>query len=647
MSAAALRWTAEDEAMLDAEGLGDALGAAGGFELSDEEDDDGGGAPSEEQVARDARSAAKTALLQNSVLSDIEGYRRPRWRLVAELLPGETADDIPKEAVMRGASLFRAGVRAVLGGIVLRRAALAKRRAALKADRTDLLDLFGFFAVPLRAWLAKAVKLPVMSILSEPAMNLDVRAASSGSGGLAGPLMRCAVGLRLVKTDTLEQRMLKLKVRVKGVLDELEKQSVRHKTLPGNVVDFLHKLSCDGAYLPPAFLFEAERSELEFSELGATRHMGAAPLRPLLLAGVEEELLAKQRKRKQRLRVGDRVMCNYKGSAAELGATVQAVHGGGAHFDVEYHHSCEVERRLEASRVRAVAFGRRHLLLLNLLVVRALLRMVIEPWNFGMGRRPKRPRVRQNLRVLASVLLAIVRLAMPGLPPGCEPPPGWKSKLEAVDEAPAEDEEEDEEGGEGGEGGDARAEKGDGEDTAGGDGASADGSQNGDGGASSTGKEGEGGSGGGKDGETSTAADDDDGNADGAAAAAPTAPPLPSLFSATEREIACELLPQTHFDEARHLLGWLPDMKDRLLRWLGTVTGAVEDTDRQQREREAEEQRGSEKGDHANPVDVAKAAAAKAGAVAKATAAKAGASVGAAAGLLTGAAAAVVGLASS
>ena len=153
--------------------------------------------------------------------------------------------------------------------------------------------------------------------------------------------------------------------------------------------------------------------------------------------------------------------------------------------------------------------------------------------------------------------------------------------------------------------------------------------------------------GGGKDGETSTAADDDDGNADGAAAAAPTAPPLPSLFSATEREIACELLPQTHFDEARHLLGWLPDMKDRLLRWLGTVTGAVEDTDRQQREREAEEQRGSEKGDHANPVDVAKAAAAKAGAVAKATAAKAGASVGAAAGLLTGAAAAVVGLASS
>ena len=641
MSAAALRWTAEDEAMLEAEGLGDALGAAGGFELSDEEDDDGG-APSEEQVARDARSAAKTAMLQNSVLSDIEGFRRPRWRLVAELLPGETADDIPEEAVMRGASLFRAGVRAVLGGVVLRRAALAKRRAALKADRTDLLDLFGFFAVPLRAWLAKAVKLPVMSILSEPTMNLDVRAASSGGGGLAGPLMRCAVGLRLVKTDTLEQRMLKLKVRVKGVLDELEKQSVRHKTLPGNVVDFLHKLSCDGACLPPAFLFEAERSELEFSELGATRHMGAAPLRPLLLAGVEEELLAKQ----QQLRVGDRVMCKYKGSAAELGATVQAVHGGGAHFDVEYHHSCEVERRLEAASVRAVAFGRRHLLLLNLLVVRALLRMVIEPWNFGMGRRPKRPRVRQNLRVLASVLLAIVRLALPGLPPGCEPPPGWKSKLEAVDEAPAEDEEEDE--GED-EGGDARAEKGDGEDdAAGGDSASADGSQNGDGGASSTGKEGGGGSGGGKDGEISTAADDDDGNADGAAAAAPTASPLPSLFSATEREIACELLPQTHFDEARHLLGWLPDMKDRLLRWVGTVTGAVEDTDRQQREREAEEQqRGSEKGDHASPADVANAAAAKASAVAKAAAAKAkaGASVGAAAGLLTGAAAAVVGLA--
>ena len=52
-----------------------------------------------------------------------------------------------------------------------------------------------------------------------------------------------------VAVKKIDMMALKLKVRVKGVLGELEKQSLPGTTLPSGVVDFLTKLSSDGAVL--------------------------------------------------------------------------------------------------------------------------------------------------------------------------------------------------------------------------------------------------------------------------------------------------------------------------------------------------------------------------------------------------------------
>ncbi|KAF0698349.1 Aste57867_11027 [Aphanomyces stellatus] len=201
---------------------------------------------------------------QMPVESDIA--KRPKWRIEAD-----AANGIPppsdEEAPMTPKEMFRAVAFVVLSVVVLQRLALARRRG-LRADEAQVMqNMIPVYVEATRVWMAKEVRVPVLSVLQDPTMNFEGFAtAPSDKKGLKNKY----AGLFARKAAASPEAIVQLKVRLKGLVDAIVKN--KHDA-PTAIVKFLVKLTSDGVYLPPTYLADEERRGLEFNALGATRNM--------------------------------------------------------------------------------------------------------------------------------------------------------------------------------------------------------------------------------------------------------------------------------------------------------------------------------------------------------------------------------------
>ncbi len=124
-----------------------------------------------------------------------------------------------------------------------------------------------------KAWLAKLARVPLLSVLQEPKADLDIsRRSLLGAMYTKGLTTKFGAILNRKSAVALEPKFLKLKVRVKGLIDALIK-STEKKDIPGGIIDFLRRISSDGVYFPSEYFSIREKEALEFDSLGGTRNM--------------------------------------------------------------------------------------------------------------------------------------------------------------------------------------------------------------------------------------------------------------------------------------------------------------------------------------------------------------------------------------
>ncbi|EQC36464.1 hypothetical protein, variant [Saprolegnia diclina VS20] len=187
---------------------------------------------------------------------------RPKWRQDADAAAGIVSafDDAP----MPLHTIFRSAVVAVQFMLRLQRLALERQQSQQADEARVMASMLDVYSEAIRSWLAKDMRLPILSILQDPTLVLSMRPPATS-------LKKKFGGLLARKQASAPESLLQLKVRIKGLVDALVKTT--EKPIPKAILQFLAKLTCDGAYFPPNYLSPPERTGLEFNALGATRNM--------------------------------------------------------------------------------------------------------------------------------------------------------------------------------------------------------------------------------------------------------------------------------------------------------------------------------------------------------------------------------------
>ena len=116
----------------------------------------------------------------------------------------------------------------------------------------DLDDALVMFNDVAKAWLTTKIKKPLMSIVADSSLNLDFTDE------------RASMEVR-------EQRLMRLKVRVKGIVHDIAMGTDASVPLP--LLNFFNTLSKQGAFVPDGFLTPFELSRLTLDDYGSVTQM--------------------------------------------------------------------------------------------------------------------------------------------------------------------------------------------------------------------------------------------------------------------------------------------------------------------------------------------------------------------------------------
>jgi hypothetical protein len=237
--------------------------------IDDDDDDD-----DDVNVGTDGKkriSAAKQAKLDR--IKKAETYRKqhegknydecikPMYRYLRNGEPIPIGPD-GKYNVLKGISLFRAVAWHVLSFYAGPKLRVIKLKLTTKpAEKKGFESVLKFCFDQVKSWLNKEVKLAVNSILLENTLDLDVlEQQASTLGGF-----RSFFGFgkkKESKEDKFNARMMKLKIRVKGIIKGLTKALP-----PDTILDFFTNYFEEGNYFPDEFLLQCEIDRMEFNDV--------------------------------------------------------------------------------------------------------------------------------------------------------------------------------------------------------------------------------------------------------------------------------------------------------------------------------------------------------------------------------------------
>lgn len=245
------------------------------------------------------------------------------------------SDEQIENRMMDPLEVFRSAVYAVMFVRCVNESYVNKKLSTRDEEQQDINNMMNLYFDSTRAWLSKIVRLPVISVLQEPKLDFEriVLKKKTNRASL------------LFNSNTDKMLMIKMRVRVKGIIDAIIK-STEKKKLPQSIANFLKRMTTDGVYFPKDYLFPQEHQVLEFNRFGATIQMAK----------------------------------DFDSDNDDLSGT--------------------------NARCRMV--------IVNLLVTRILIpHIVLEPWTCNIGSRPKAKTVSTNLKIIASLLFAIVSKEFP------------------------------------------------------------------------------------------------------------------------------------------------------------------------------------------------------------------------------------------
>ena len=232
----------------------------------------------ERKEANEAKRREMRAQIKKKL--GILDLRRPRWR------HSSAEDTPPPEQLMRGKMLFRSIARVP---VFFRRLQILVRNGiseSVHKDQADVAEFMGLYRDLSKNWLTSLVKVPVLSVVKNKTLNLDLAGChgkgaggGSGGGGVLGSIVGTLTG-KGSRKDVPKEMLMQCKVRVKGIIDILlsscrvNKSGAAGKGIPQKLCEFFAKYFVqDGVAFPETYLWPSERDNLEFSELGMTRRM--------------------------------------------------------------------------------------------------------------------------------------------------------------------------------------------------------------------------------------------------------------------------------------------------------------------------------------------------------------------------------------
>lgn len=336
-------WTEEEQALFN-----DSL-----YDLSDDEKDEVAEAVHEDQKMKD-RQRWKASV------SNRGAFRQPRWRLEEaarnDIGEDELDDDdeirINENMVLTPIEVFRSAVYTLVFLNRLERLRKAKYLDIRESEERDLDRMLMVYFDSTLVWIAKSVKQPIASVLNNPKLNFDLLLSKPGFGKIFQFNLK-------QRTDTA---MMKLKVRVKGIVDGLFRATAKN-AFPAPILSFFKKITTDDAFFPAYFLFEDEHEHLEFNEFGATRNM---PLDMNMTLSDDERLVAENQD-------------SFRSAKVLAGPR---------------------------ARVRMV-LG--HFIMTKILIGHVL----VEPWQYKIGPAPKQKVVEDNLKIIRTLFFIILRMDYP------------------------------------------------------------------------------------------------------------------------------------------------------------------------------------------------------------------------------------------
>jgi len=147
---------------------------------------------------------------------------------------------------------WRAIVRAHINVMRLYRDVVKIRLQLRENNLKDLEEAVTMFNDVAKAWLVSKIKKPLMSIVADSSLNLDFTDE------------RASMEVR-------EQRLMRLKVRVKGIVHDVAMGV--DASLPLPLLNFFKTLSKEGAYIPDGFLTPFELTRLRLDDYGSVTSM--------------------------------------------------------------------------------------------------------------------------------------------------------------------------------------------------------------------------------------------------------------------------------------------------------------------------------------------------------------------------------------
>lgn len=194
---------------------------------------------------------------------------RPRWRT-------KEGDEPPHpEALMKGKMLFRS---IALVPKFIRRLEILVRNAstaAVLSDQKDVAEFMGLYRDLSKNWLASLVKVPVLSVIKNRTLNLNIEGTKGAKASLSKLFSRGS------SKDAKKNMLMQCKVRVKGIIDILlsacrvnndQAGAGSSKGIPRKLCEFFAKyFVSDGIAFPDGYLWLSEENKLEFAKVGTER----------------------------------------------------------------------------------------------------------------------------------------------------------------------------------------------------------------------------------------------------------------------------------------------------------------------------------------------------------------------------------------
>jgi hypothetical protein len=178
-----------------------------------------------------------------------------KYRIIMQMDKDKHRKGLENGVRFKGIKRFRIMAFVVYFPIVLVSNMLEKKSKFYANIYKNMETNFDVYLSVGQKWILKVMKTSLVSILNEPTLDLTLTNSELE-----------------IKNQTINTRIIKLQVRINGILEGLE-EFTTIKEVPDPFKNFIFKITNNKGYIPPHFLTSFEKTRLEFDEFGGFMNM--------------------------------------------------------------------------------------------------------------------------------------------------------------------------------------------------------------------------------------------------------------------------------------------------------------------------------------------------------------------------------------